>query len=356
MVSVSDQDSASSHNSSPEEEKEEQKILETTASQQEEKTQNSSELKQKEDIKNETVFSLPEQEVPEIKEEEKREEDENLLIENDGDFFWILQRVLWGILKTAIIVGSLAFLVWLIWHSGEKTEDTVSKKSSKQTEVSVKDSQNTPISKPITVEPNITENHGIIATAQWASWMERMQIYEQENTLLFSLHWLRRASAFFSVPTGNLVQGVTREERQKNVNAVLSELQEILEEASRLQPRLQEEISQFSITAVSAKANVEANDRSLLSSIQAFRSDIANVALEQKILAQKIMYENASRIEVYQMVVKYMQSYNQFLRSTYENIFANQKAIVEDVQIVVFPNDPFRRMITPAEWRMRQGN
>ncbi|MCF7906077.1 hypothetical protein K9L63_02720 [Candidatus Gracilibacteria bacterium] len=340
METSSDQKNSHSQDPSSEEGRQEQKNQESVP----QKTESE---------KEETVLSLPDQGGLDAK--KPPEEDENLLVENDGDFFWILQRVLWGVLKTGVVVGLIVFLVWLIWHPGGTLKDeTESNKESPRAETPVKHVPPFTQGQPVTSQPEIIQKHSIFTAAQWAHWMEKIQIFERENVLLYTLDWLRRASAFFSVPTENLVQGETADVRKEKVYSTLSELQEMLEEASRLQLQLGQEINDLSFSAVEAKSHVEENDRLLLSSIQAFRPDVAGTALDQKISAQKIMYENASQLEAYRMVEKYRGSYAQFLRTLYENIFANQKAIIEDIHIVVFPNDPFRRMLTPAEWRMRE--
>ena len=43
-------------------------------------------------------------------EEPKEEAVDGLLIEEDGDSFWVIQQVFWGIVKTALLLGLLLFL------------------------------------------------------------------------------------------------------------------------------------------------------------------------------------------------------------------------------------------------------
>ena len=42
-------------------------------------------------------------------------EDEDYVIEEDGDFFWVIQRIAWGIIKTLLVLAMVGSLIWLIW-------------------------------------------------------------------------------------------------------------------------------------------------------------------------------------------------------------------------------------------------
>ena len=42
-------------------------------------------------------------------------EDEDFLVEEDGDFFWVIQRIAWGTIKTLLAVAIIGVFVWIIW-------------------------------------------------------------------------------------------------------------------------------------------------------------------------------------------------------------------------------------------------
>ena len=57
-------------------------------------------------------------------------EDIALALESDGDVFWLIQRVLWGILKLVSVLGVIVGVIWLIWgempHKKGETKQKVS--------------------------------------------------------------------------------------------------------------------------------------------------------------------------------------------------------------------------------------
>ena len=68
--------------------------------------------------KTEITPAEAEERVSEAVSEVVPEPDKSLLIEEDGDPFWLIQRVFWGFIKTASLLGILLFLIWLVWRPG----------------------------------------------------------------------------------------------------------------------------------------------------------------------------------------------------------------------------------------------
>ncbi len=49
-------------------------------------------------------------------------EDDSLLIEEDGDFFWVIQKVVWGSIRSIFVFALIAGLLWFIWRGSSTPE------------------------------------------------------------------------------------------------------------------------------------------------------------------------------------------------------------------------------------------
>jgi hypothetical protein len=49
---------------------------------------------------------------------EINEADEDHLLEDDGDSFWMIQRFVWGTIKTILLIGGIGLVLWLVWGNG----------------------------------------------------------------------------------------------------------------------------------------------------------------------------------------------------------------------------------------------
>ena len=306
-----------------------------------------------------TVFSLPEKEEASSSDVKL---EETLPIEQDGDFFWILQRILWGILKTGFILGLIALTIWLVWRP-EKTgeEETSEPAKVAETNVPIKLSKETPTAEKPAVETEQkipvtgTLQRGAVLAGEWAEWMEKVDTFEQGHPFVFALDWLKSAFVFFQVPTEELIRGDTKEERQVRIDGVLSQMWKLIDDSYRLRLLLQQELSTLTVTVSEEQDKVSTAENAFLASFRNFDARTAQIALDQNIEAQKALVENKSNLEAKKLALSNMEQYDKFLRNMYQNIRANRTALIENIQIVFFPNDPFHQILTPAEWQGKQG-
>ncbi len=303
-----------------------------------------------------SVAALPDQPISNVEEE--------LLIEQDGDFFWVFQRVTWGIVKTAVVLGGIIFLAWLIWHPGKQHSDESEAVHPEHEESSVDESQK---ERKIFVkkeEPKVVEKQAVTAVdsdqkeallaVRWAEWIEMRRQMEQKDTLSQSLSWIKRAATFSEIPPLELVQGENSAVRAQRIDAALGELHSLIESANMLQTQLLAEIEEHGAQLNEARALEDASKDALDSQLQMLDGAGSGSALSQRITAQQNIAQHSSEIEVRKTVFNHIERYESGLQTFLEALQANREALIQDIRVVQFPNDFFERVMTPAEWRSNQ--
>ena len=289
----------------------------------------------------------------------KVEDDEHLLeVEDDGDTFWLIQRVIWGILKSIMAIGFVGFLIWIVWGGyGPASKKRIEQVTEKKVEVPVtrpkkpiKKLVEKPISRPIKTEL-LSRRSDAIQAAGWNEWIENARLASFKTVLAESIAWTRDTEAFFEVPLPRMITGKTRTLRARKIENVLSEIWELLERSILIRQKLISQINEFSqlseaeqqVTFVQETAFFDAIDNSDPTRISEF--------LTQKIDADKRQLEYSTQSEARTILLEKMGAYDEVLRNVHENITANRAALVEDIRVVEFPEDPFGRVQSLEEWR-----
>lgn len=338
----------------------------------------------------------------EIEDEYKELDEEILDIDEGEDTMWLIQRMGMGILKIAGVVGVIIFLMWSIWggNGDNTTKETPSvdkkiekikkeavkketeksaKKSSKaesstekgegfwskifggnektsSTKDSVKEEVEIPAvsekeEKELAVEVKSSSPH--VATIQimaWNYWLEKDRLLGKKNSPGEAALWTKDAEAIFDIPFAKQVEGNSDTERERRVNTLMSSVTEALKKAENIQNKLQTEEAEFDVKEKSYIAKAVEYERLFLEAMD--KSDPVGIDqfLAKKIEAEKDQIENGIEKESRQFLFEKIDSYAQVLINLREYLLANKKALVKDVQVVAFPEDPFNRIIPLETW------
>jgi hypothetical protein len=204
-------------------------------------------------------------------------------------------------------------------------------------------------------EQNFAENSSTnLATIQimaWNYWLEKDRLLGQKNTPGEVALWTKDAESLFDVPFAEQVKGRNDFEREKKVKTLVTDSTNLLKKAENLQNKLLAEMREYEIKEKSYIAEATEYERLFLEAMN--KSDPAGIDqfLAKKIEAEKKQLENGIEKESRQYLAEKIDSYAQVLVNLREYLIANRKALVKDVQVVQFPEDPFHRIIPLETWK-----
>jgi hypothetical protein len=315
--------------------------------------------------KKEEEIEIPETGTP------KDEDGDDLLIENDGNVFWIFQKVVWNFLKMALIVGLLGLLIWIIWRpmnnplnkihnpinkesvqreeKKESPQKKVEKKKEKKVEKKEKSQKEVVIPETPTVSA-LSENYAY-KIALWADWMEQTRQAHNDKVLSRSLYWARRVEAYYHLTTTDLLPTEVPAEREKRIDVALADLKMLIEEAKGLLTTLDNELSDSSIKSRTSEKGMLEADRALKDSIETLNGDQAEKLLAEKTRLYEDFVAQNSKIMAYHYVYNLVQSQFPVVQDIHDNLLSNRDVLINNVRVVGFPGDQFHRILTPAEWQ-----
>jgi hypothetical protein len=319
--------------------------------------------------------------------------DDDILDVDEEDTMWMIQRVSIGILKIAGILIFIIFIFWSIWgkertskerefakekttkqkvvkkqNPAKKTElnkiipkinnpgffEKLLKKNSKDDErlipaVSIEDIKK---GKPSVIINNktLSPHTASVQIMAWNYWLEKNRLRVQKDTPGEVMIWKKNSTALFDIPFIEQVSGKNDTERKKKVFMLISTIESLLKRAEVLQTKLLLEINEFSAkTNMYQQEALQYENKFLNAMNQADPSGI-DLFLKGKIEAEKKQTENGVETESRKILSEKIDSYAQVLINLREYLIANQRALIKDVQIVKFPEDPFHRIISISEW------
>jgi len=307
----------------------------------------------------------------EIKDEKKLEEPENQFedldedltdIEESTDTVWLLRRVGVGIIKTLLILGGIVLVGWLIWGGSDTSNDikTPSVKPVIEKPVEKKETPAKKVRVPEKKKQEDVENKqtsSVVAMSAagrslstWNYWMETQRISGQKGTPAKVLGWKREVEILFEIPFPSQIDGSTPVIRDIQVGRLLQRIEYLLSRADKLQDQLAQDIIEFSNKAdVSREASLIA-EQEFLDALQNSNPVGISFILDRKIEAEKLLQKNAIDAEVRRIFTEKISEYTLILENLQTVLVANRAAIVQDIQVVNFPADPFVRVISPGDW------
>ena len=313
----------------------------------------------------------------EVKDEQELEQPENQFDDLDEDLsdldestdtVWLLRRVGIGIIKALLVLGGLGIVGWLIWGgantstktikttigtSVEKSVDSVKKEITTFTEKQTKKSQ----TKKGDEMPQIqTSNAEISFSGQsltlWNYWLETQRITSQKGLSVDVLRWKREVEILFEIPFPQQINGENTISRNYQVGILLQRIKSLLSRESFLQTRLAQDIVEFSSKATHAKeASIKAEQEFLVALQNSNPVGISGI-LDKKIEAEKMLQQYAVDAEAREIFAQKISEYTLVLSNLQTVLTANREAIVQNIQVVNFPSDPFNRVISPRSWEI----
>ena len=199
--------------------------------------------------------------TPPPKAKQEEEDDESLLAEDEGDFFWLLQRIIWGTIKTFVVLAIIVFLIWTVWDTGQESSSSKPPASSPapvspppsttQTPPAIKPPSRSPQTQPtvptntplVTFAPN---EHAELA-AYYAYNLEAERLTHSSTLLTRCVVWLKTAQ--------NVGQEINNMQdlrmksppiRTQRIEEFIVQTEKLLAESEVLQGALAEELQDFS--------------------------------------------------------------------------------------------------------------
>lgn len=270
------------------------------------------------------------------------EEKDGLLVEEDGDPFWVIQRVFWGILKTGALLALLLFLIWSVWRPtsfvGEKMKpdfefepDPIVKVEKPEDEkaeswwkrlFSGEDEGAEPVAKEVEVEIPPVEVVPTLGTEVISDSKNPVDIaYELETARVLlvrglipeSVQWLREAKTIGDISMQMLRDG-TPQRRSAQVEEIIAASDELFIQSVNLRTQLQTEITYF------AGEGQKANDQTLLleqqiaTELQRLNPVPIETLVAQKIDSQQDASYFMSNAKIRDTLLRNIQSFDQLLR------------------------------------------
>ncbi len=340
------------------------------------------------------VTPAPAEEVIEKVETADKDGDEDeLLIENDGNVFWLFQKIVWSVFKLALMVGAIGLLAWIIWRpvnnplkeihreseveEVKKVEDSKSQKvKEKSVTDSVKDifkkkSDPTDVSDSAKATPDksldkeldvgdvitpataLAENYAY-KMGLWADWLEDSRQVENEKVMSKSLYWAKRSEGFFDLTVEELLPSPDPTDRAKRIDGTIQVLRGMIDESRWLSLTLNDELNKASVQSRASESSMLEHDRLLADSIEVMDGDRAEFLLAEKSRFYQDFVAQNTKINAYHFVLNRIQITAPLLQELHDNLVANRQVMIDNVHVIGFPRDQFRLILTPAEWKKGQ--
>ncbi len=303
-------------------------------------------------------------------EEGLNDEDEALDLESDGDVFWLIQRVLWGILKLVGVLALIGGVAWLIWgelphkkvdikETKEKVEKITEKIIPKDKKKSVQDVKPVVEKDLPTVHQPVVHNgdartDGALVGAGWNYWMENQRLSEQNDAISEALLWTKKTGAFFDTPLTKMIVGDSPVVRSRNLDRVVTENYRLMESAQPIRLKLESQITELAQKSEAKKQEYETYKAALGQLLKDSNPDNFDETWSYMMEAEKQSLDYSRQVQLRQQLVQSMGRYYLGLKDTYEMLVANRRAIVENIKVVQFPWDPFGQIVSPTQWREAQ--
>lgn len=286
------------------------------------------------------------------------DDDEALDLEDDGDTFWLVQRILWGLLKTLAVVALLGGLAWIIWGktSPQKNNDTTPEIElpspvSKKTETSIP-AVPSPVKVPTTVGvPSHTPDDGSVIAASWNVWLEADRIRGQHETPGEAILWAKDVESLFETPFSQAVRGTNSVVRAQKVDRLRRTISALYTEGVTHAEHLKAEYAEYSRRAAYEKQVSQTNEAAFLAALDRRDPGGLDQFLEEKIAAEKKYTELAMQAEARAILIEKLGGYMPILTNVDTVLHVNRDAIVQDIRVVDFTGDPFGRVIDLQTWQ-----
>lgn len=292
--------------------------------------------------------------------------DEDLTdLEESTDTVWLLRRVGVGIIKALLILGGLGIVGWLIWGGADTSEplprpdttieklvekpiDSVKEEVQMLTKKETEKNETSPEKQNSVTEAEITLAGRSLST--WNYWLESQRITSQKGVSADVLLWKREVEILFEIPFAQQINGENSISRNYQVGILLQRIDSLLLRESTLQERLVQDIAEFSSKAAQSKEESTRAEQEFLAALQDSNPVGISGILDEKIEAEKFLQQYAIEAEAREIFAQKISEYRVVLANLQTVLTANREAIVQNIQVVNFPLDPFNRVLAPDSW------
>lgn len=265
---------------------------------------------------------------------------DGLLIEEDGDPFWVIQRVFWGIIKTAALLGLLLFLIWLVWRPSsflsKETSENFEIKPAPVVEVETpkeerepgwfkrlftSEKKDTPLT-PTNQAPvgnnnsNKTPSNAVVDDANA---VQVAYDLEADRTLLVrgiipeSISWLRRAKTVGEISMSMLRQS-NPSDRSRQVEEILAASDLLFVESANLRAQLRAESDYFLKEGTLANDTTAALEIEIAAALQALDPVPVESLVAEKIKSQQSASAHMSNAKIRDTLYRNIQTFDRLLR------------------------------------------
>lgn len=265
-----------------------------------------------------------EEAIVEAPEAEEKEEASDLLIEEDGDFFWVIQKVIWGIAKTLIILGIMMILIWVVWDQsslGEEsdsappvTEETISPPApetvSEKEKVLIEPIIDAPLSQTY-VSRGPRADIFISATLGYDLW--QTQVRFRRDILERSIVWLDRARILGEFSPQDLRQ-IPSNQRAGRVEELIGEAEALFTLSVEIRAQLKREMDQYLSESQAQAQLAQELESQIKTDIQNFREDRVSAYLVQQKTAQSLAAGAREEAKIRELLGQNVTNFDRLLR------------------------------------------
>ncbi len=260
-----------------------------------------------------------------VKKDDKSEDDD-YLVEDDGDFFWVLQRVVWGVLKGLILIGSIGFFVWFIWGYGSNdTEDKklditqISKiihdkvpKKDKNTTTTKPVDKNIPNKSPLPEIKNMTATNQSLLTITKAYQAINQDVSTNTDIITKSIQWLKGAKTMGSVNL-DIIRIESPKKRSQKIEDTIIFAEKLLKESPILKKQLSTELETLKKRKASLEKEQTTNKDQIFQNLKTFKSDNINKLLEKQEVVGKEIASLSTKGKIREILLKNIKNFENLI-------------------------------------------
>ncbi len=273
------------------------------------------------------------------------------LIEEDGDIFWTIQQVSWGIIKTLAILVFLLLLIWFIWNPssfkfwertprsdfnielGEKEKgfmeklfggDTNADQKEQIAEKAIENGEEANTAPSKTQEDSTAKNketldqqestiQDINDAVDRSYQLEAQRVQLSRGTISESVQWLRRAKNIGEISL-TVIRTESPSARAQKVEEIIAEADFLFVDSVRIQSQLVAEREALLAAGQNANESITQIESQISQALSALDPNAVEPLVVQKIQQQYIAAENLSRAKIRDTLLRNVQNFDRLLR------------------------------------------
>lgn len=301
--------------------------------------------------------------------------EDDYLLEDDGDPFWMIQKMIWITVKTVLLLGIMALVIWLIWGNSwfklpavnlslPNTEKPISlpTKTQKKNKIieTINDGQPEFInqSQPLQIKNPALLSNLSWSAAKWNYWLRLQtptedsptdfptynQALSPSQTIVQAVTWLRDSEKFFAVKPLNWVNANTPNRRQQQLDRMIRTIDYLLSRSTQIKAQLRVEIAEYRQKISAEGSRISTADTKIRQEIERLQGTELETFMRQKITAENQKFSAETQSWLRTALIQKIEAYETPLRNLKNNAQTNRQAIIHNIKVTDFPDDPFQRV------------